>query len=73
MRLLFPFIHMNFLYITTNVELEVNQLEVQNESRPIVYDYFRFYSKSIVERLSEAEQESHLSSQKLRVSEHKHF
>ena len=46
----------------------VNQLEIQNESRPIVYNYFRFYSKSIVERLSEAEQESHLSNQKLRVS-----
>ena len=51
----------------------VNQLEVQNESRPIVYNYFKLYSKSIVERLFEAEQESHLSSQKLRVSEHKHI
>ena len=51
----------------------VNQLEVQNESSPIVYNYLKFYSKSSLERLSEAEQESHLSGQKLRVSEHKHI
>ena len=52
-----------------------NQLEVQNELRfkPIVYNYFRLLSKSIVGRLSEAKQESHLSNQKLRVSEHKHI